>query len=228
MSRNHVTVTQFAIDDAVVVVDGLELSPTSPAKLSFTVAAKAVFFLVGPSGSGKTALLDLMSFQGLPFRGRIEVLGVDPARLAPGDRPSLRRRIGVVFQNLRLLDELDAFENLALAARAVERRPRDYADEIHELLNWVGLGTRRAVPVSSLSEDERRRLCVGRALVNRPDLLLVDEPTGRLSEKAAGTVLRLIAEANGAGTPVIFATRDGDLARSSGGVVYDMPVREFS
>ena len=228
MSRNRVTATIAALDDVVIVVDELELSSTPAAKLSFAVGAKSVFFLVGPAGSGKTELVDLLSLHGSPRRGRLDIFGIDTARLAPADRPGVRRRVGMVFQDLRLLDDLDVSENVALPARAVERRPRDYADEVAELLNWVGLKGREADPVSDLTDGERRRLCIARALINRPDLLLVDEPTAGLKDKAAGAVLRLIAEANAAGTPVVFATRDGDLARSSGGVVYDMPTEALS
>ncbi len=187
-----------------------------------------MFFLVGPPGCGKSTVIDLLSCHGLPARGRIEVLGVDPARLAPADRPGLRRRIGVVFQDQRLLADLDVFENVALAARAAERRPRDYAGSVSELLMWVGLGGRGAESIASLTEGERRRLCIARSLVNRPDLLLVDEPTAGLGERAAGAVLRLIAEANAAGTPVVFATRDRDLAEDSGGVVHDLSARQTS
>ena len=140
----------------------------------------------------------------------------------------MRRRVGVVFQDQRLLTDLDVFENVELAARAAERRSRDYAEDVSQLLVWVGLAGRGSVAVSHLTEGERRRLCIARALVNRPDLLLVDEPTAGLSEKASGAVLRLIAEVNAAGTPVVFATKDEDLARTSGGLVHRLTEREFS
>ena len=228
MSRNPIPDPLSATADPVVLVESLELASAPSARLSFAVGRRQVFFLVGPSESGKSALIDLLSFHGLPARGRVEVLGVDTAKVAPAERPSLRRRVGLVFQDQRLAPELDVFENVALAARAAERRPRDFAEAVSELLVWVGLGGRGPDPISRLSEGERRRLCIARALVNRPDLLLVDEPTDGLGDRAAGSVLRLIAEVNAAGTPVVFATRDGDLARTSGGVVHDMAMREFS
>jgi ABC-type ATPase involved in cell division len=125
-----------------------------------------------------------------------------------------------------LLPELSVFANVALGAKIARRHPRDYTPDVRELLVWVGLGGRGADRISRLSESEKRRLCLARALVNRPELLLVDDPTLGLGEKAARGIMRLIEDVNEAGTPIIFATRDRGLAVSAGGLIYDMPARE--
>ena len=156
------------------------------------------------------------------------MFGCDPARLAPSERPRMRRRVGLLFQDQRLLADLDVFANVALAARLARRKARDYAPKVGELLMWVGLGGRGTEVISRLTEGERRRLCLARALINRPQLLLADEPTAGLSDKAERAILRLMAEVNQAGTPVIVATRNGSLAASAGGELYDMPAREAS
>jgi cell division transport system ATP-binding protein len=230
MSRNLASILEPVSQGDVARVADVDLlardSPARAPRLTFVVGAKSLFFLVGPAGSGKTTILDLLSFHGPPPRGSVEVFGVDPARLDPIERPRMRRRVGLMFQDQRLLPDLDVFANVALAARVARRRLRDYAPEIGELLIWVGLGGRGSDPISRLTEGEKRRLCLARALINRPDLLLADDPTSGLGEKAERAILRLIAEVNAAGTPVVFATRDRALAEGVGGMIYDVPTRE--
>ena len=230
MSRNLAPVTDSALHDDVARVEDVDLSPLdSPVRgprVTFAVGATSLLFLVGPAGSGKSTILDLLSFQALPTRGRVEVVGVDPARLAPSERPRMRGRVGLLFQDRRLLPDLDAFANVALAARVAGRSARDYATELSELLTWVGLGGRGSDPISRLTEGEKRRLCLARALINRPRLLLADDPTLGLGDKAERAFLRLITEVNAAGTPIVFATRDRAVAEGAGGVLYDMPTRE--
>ena len=138
----------------------------------------------------------------------------------------MRRRVGLVFQEERLLPELNVFDNVALAAVAADRRCRDYADDIDQLLAWVGLIKKRKDLVPNLTAGERRRLCVARALVNRPEVLLVDEPTGGLSDRASKAVLRLIAEVGAAGSAIVFATRNTELAQTPGAIIYQLPAPE--
>ena len=213
-------------------MEDVDLSPLDSRarapKVTFTVGATSLLFLVGPAGAGKSTVLDLLGFHALPARGRVEVFGVDPVRLAPSDRPRMRRRVGLLFQDQRLLPDLDVFANVALAARVARRRAQDYARDVSELLVWVGLGGCGSDPVSRLTDGEKRRLCLARALINRPELLLADDPTSGLGDKAERVILRLIAEVHAAGTPVVFATRDRGLAEGAGGELYDMPIRELA
>jgi cell division transport system ATP-binding protein len=231
MSRN-LAPTEPVSGGEVARVEGVYLSPPDlpvrAQKVSFTVGATSLLFLVGPAGSGKSAILDLLSFASLPARGRVHVLGVDVTHLAPSERPRMRRRIGLLFQEQRWLPDLDVFANVALAARVARRRARDYAPEVGELLTWVGLGGRGSDRVSRLTEGERRRLGLARALINRPDLLIADEPTSGLGGKSERAMFRLIAEVNAAGTPVVVATRDRSLALSAGGSIHDLAPPEVS
>ena len=230
MSRNLGPLDDPASKVIVARVENVGLSATgllaSVPKVNFAVAATSLTFLVGPAGTGKSAILDLLTVQALPLRGRVELFGVDTAKLALRERPRVRRRIGRLFQAQRLVPDLDVFANVALAARVVRRRARDYGPDVEQLLMWVGLGGRGSEAVSKfLTESERRRLCLARALINRPELLLADEPTSGLGDKAERAFLRLVAEAHSAGTPVIFATRNRSLATDVGGNIYDLPVR---
>ena len=178
--------------------------------------------LHGPSGCGKSVAIDLLSFEGRPARGVVEVFGVDGGRVHPDERAPYRRRIGVVFQDRRLLADLSAFDNVALAAVAAERVADDYLPKVGELLTWVGLAGRAGEEPTHLSESERRRLCLARALINSPDLLLADEPTEGLSDKSAERLLRLLGDANRAGATVVIATRDADLAKEIGATVISL------
>ena len=232
MSRNLAPRAHPASDGVVARLEAVELSPPDShgraPRVTFAVGATSLLFVVGPAGSGKTTVIDLLSFQALPSRGRVDVFGSDPARLAPSERPRMRRRVGLLFQDQRLLADLDVFGNVALAARLARRKARDYAPKVGELLMWVGLAGRGTDAISRLTDGEKRRLCLARALINRPEILLADEPTAGLGDKAERAILRLIGEVNAAGTPVVVATRDRSLAASAGGDLYDIPAREAS
>jgi len=165
----------------------------------------------GP-GAGKTALLEAIALARPPHRGVIELFGRNIAAVRPAGRHALRRRIGMIFQDLRLIDDLTARDNIALAARAAGRARDDFDEPIGELLRWVGLADHADVPASTLDEDRRGRLAVARAVINRPDLLIADEPRGE-------AVLRLLSDLNRAGTAMLIATRDADLATQSGAEV---------
>lgn len=227
MSRNLASPAAAAPADAVARLVEVAVSPSdrdgASARITFSVESNALLFLVGPAGSGKSAVLDLLSFHALPKRGRVEIFGVDPARLAPAQRPRMRRRVGVVFQDQKLLPDLDVFANVALPARLEARGTRDFAQRVSELLVWVGLGGRGSDAIARLTEGERRRLCLARALINKPELLLLDEPTAGLADRAERSLLRLIGDVNAAGMPVIFATRNRSLAEQAGGSVFGMP-----
>ncbi|HEY2445376.1 MAG TPA: cell division ATP-binding protein FtsE [Rhizomicrobium sp.] len=179
--------------------------------VTFLLEAGSFTFLTGASGAGKTTLLRLMFLAEPPTRGLITLFGHDLATARRSIFPALRRRIGVVFQDFRLLDHLSAFDNVALPLRLAGRRPGDYARDVQELLDWVGLGEKLHANPPTLSGGEQQRVAIARAVVARPDLLLADEPTGNVDADIAHRLVRLFAELNRLGTTVLIATHDRSL-----------------
>ena len=184
--------------------------------ISFDLPRGSFHFLTGPSGSGKSTLLKLIYLAEQASRGRIEIFGQDLASLKRPDRPLMRRRIGVVFQEFRLLDHLSVFDNAALAPRIAGRRPESYRADVADLLAWVGLGDRMHAMPPALSGGEKQRLAIARAVINRPDILLADEPTGNVDEAMALRILRLFSELNRVGATVLIASHDTELIARSG------------
>jgi cell division transport system ATP-binding protein len=176
--------------------------------LSFSIEPRSFQFLTGPSGAGKTTLLRLMMVSMRPTRGLITLFGKDASALQKGALTDVRRRIGVVFQDFRLLDHLTTYENVALPLRVMGRDERDYRAEVSELLGWVGLGERLHVSPQVLSGGEKQRAAIARALIMRPELLLADEPTGNVDPSLARRLLRLFVELHKSGTSVVIATHD--------------------
>jgi cell division transport system ATP-binding protein len=176
--------------------------------LTFKVAPHSFQFLSGPSGAGKTSLLRLLFLSLKPTRGLITLFDHDTAALSQDSLAVLRRRIGVVFQDFRLLDHLSTFENVALPLRVIGRREESYHDEVAELLSWVGLGERMWSLPPVLSGGEKQRAAIARAVIARPQLLLADEPTGNVDPQLAQRLLRLFIELNKSGTSVVIATHD--------------------
>ncbi|MEE4210888.1 MAG: cell division ATP-binding protein FtsE [Parvularcula sp.] len=170
-------------------------------------------FLTGPSGAGKTTLLKLLYAAHLPSSGRVEVFGQDLLQMPPTELPQLRRRIGVVFQEFKLLDHLTAFENVALPMRVLGIPANTYRDDVVELLSWVGLAHRIDAPPTVLSGGEKQRVALARALVSKPDMILADEPTGNVDPVMGEKIMRLLLELNRLGTAVIVATHDLSLVR---------------
>jgi cell division transport system ATP-binding protein len=179
--------------------------------VTFLLESGSFTFLTGPSGAGKTTLLKLMYLGEPPTRGLINLFGNDLATAKRADFPELRRRIGVVFQDFRLLDHLTAFENVALPLRLTGREPEDYGKDVDELLGWVGLGDKLNVKPATLSGGEQQRVAIARAVVARPDLLIADEPTGNVDADIAHRLIRLFGELNRLGTTVFIATHDRSL-----------------
>ena len=179
--------------------------------VTFVLEAGSFTFLTGPSGAGKTTLLKLMYLSEPPTRGLINLFGCDLATTRRADFPSLRRRIGVVFQDFRLLGHLTAFDNVALPLRLAGRRPEDYEKDVDELLGWVGLGDKLDVKPPTLSGGEQQRVAIARAVVGRPDLLIADEPTGNVDAEIGQRLLRLFGELNRLGTTILIATHDRSL-----------------
>jgi cell division transport system ATP-binding protein len=165
-------------------------------------------FLTGPSGAGKTTLLRLLFMSLRPSRGLIFVFGENVTNLSASGRSALRRRIGIVFQDFRLLDHLTTWENVALPLRVMGKRESDYKEDVTDLLRWVGLGDRINAYPEILSGGEKQRAAIARAVIGRPELLLADEPTGNVDPAIGNRLLRLFVELNRLGTSVIIATHD--------------------
>ena len=176
--------------------------------ISFSIEPRSFQFLTGPSGAGKTTLLKLVLMSLKPTRGRITLFGQDAATLDKDKVTDIRRRIGVVFQDFRLLDHLTLYENVALPLRVIGREETSYRAEVLELLRWVGLETRITSLPTLLSGGEKQRAAIARALIVRPELLLADEPTGNLDPTLARRLLRLFVELHKSGTSVVIATHD--------------------
>jgi cell division transport system ATP-binding protein len=176
--------------------------------LSFHIDSNSFQFLTGPSGAGKTSLLRLLFLSLKPTRGLISMFNQDTAALTKDNRATLRRRIGIVFQDFRLLDHLTTYENVALPFRVLGKEEDTYRSEVSELLQWVGLGERMDALPPVLSGGEKQRAAIARAVIARPQLLLADEPTGNVDPDHAQRLLRLFIELNKSGTSVLLATHD--------------------
>ena len=176
--------------------------------LTFRIDPHSFQFLTGPSGAGKTSLLRLLFLALRPTRGLITVFGHDIATLNTDALATLRRRIGVVFQDFRLLDHMTTYENVALPLRVIGQAEASYREEVVELLKWVGLGERISALPPVLSGGEKQLAAIARAVIARPQLLLADEPTGNVDPNLAQRLLRLFAELHKSGTSIVIATHD--------------------
>ncbi len=186
--------------------------------INFHLLPGSFHFLTGRSGAGKTTLLRLLFMTLRPSRGLIFLFGQNATHLPVGERAELRRRIGVVFQDFRLLDHLTTWENVALPLRVLGKSEAEYGEDVTELLRWVGLGDRMHAYPPVLSGGEKQRAAIARAVIGKPELLLADEPTGNVDPQMAHRLLRLFIELNRLGTSVIIATHDSQLIEQ-----YDTP-----
>jgi cell division transport system ATP-binding protein len=176
--------------------------------LSFTIEPGSFQFLTGPSGAGKTSLLRLLFMALKPTRGLAALFGHDVATMTKDALAILRRRIGLVFQDFRLIDHMSTYDNVALPLRVIGRSEASYRNEVIELLHWVGLGERLWAHPPVLSGGEKQRAAIARAVISRPELLLADEPTGNVDPNLAQRLLRLFLELNRSGTSIVLATHD--------------------
>jgi cell division transport system ATP-binding protein len=178
---------------------------------SLTIERGEFVFITGPSGAGKSTLLRLIYRAELPDDGRLLFMGRDVARLRPGAIPALRRNIGVVFQDFKLVPGWTAFENVAIALEVLGMPTRVIRTRVSEVLERVGLAGKGGERVEVLSGGEQQRVAVARAIVAEPVLILADEPTGNLDPQLAIDVLGLFEDIHAAGTTVVFATHDRSL-----------------
>jgi cell division transport system ATP-binding protein len=198
----HVTLRYGQSDQAVA--DALH-------EVSFEIAEGGFRWLRGPSGAGKTSLLRLLSVAVAPTAGSVNILGVEVGAAARGSLPPLRRRIGMVYQDFRLLPHLTAFENAALPLRLAGRPEGQIRADVSDMLAWVGLGGKTEARPATLSGGEQQRVAIARAVVARPELLLADEPTGDLDERQAERLMELLNEMNRLGTSIVVATHNDSL-----------------
>jgi cell division transport system ATP-binding protein len=204
----------------VVQFDGVEMrygrEPPVLEDVSFSLAPGSFHFLTGASGAGKSSLLSLIYLAARPSAGTVTLFGRESKGLSRADLPKVRRRIGVVFQDMRLLDHLSLFDNAALPLRLRGANPKTYRDDVVELLRWVGIGARVDAKPPTLSGGEKQRLALARAVVGRPDILLADEPTGNVDPAMSHRLLRLFLELNRQGVTILIASHDPDLVSEAG------------
>lgn len=181
--------------------------------LTFTLESGSFHFLTGASGAGKSSLLRLLYLAHRPSRGLITMFGKDIMSLAREELPALRRQVGVVFQDFRLLDHLTVLENVALPLRATGAPEAQAMGHVKELLQWIGLGDVLHATPSVLSGGQQQRVAIARAVINRPRLLLADEPTGNVDHAIALRLLYLFEELNRLGTTVVVATHSEGIIR---------------
>jgi cell division transport system ATP-binding protein len=176
--------------------------------ISFTLTPGSFYFVAGPSGAGKTSLLKLLYLALRPSRGHVTLFGQDMVALARDRLPGFRRRIGVVFQDFRLVPHLSAFDNVALPLRIAGVTERDLVGPVREMLDWVDLMPRADARPATLSGGEQQRVAIARAVIARPELLVADEPTGNVDPDMAVRLLQLFEGLNRMGTTVVVATHD--------------------
>ncbi len=184
------------------------LGPEVLQDVTFALAEGSFHFLTGESGAGKSSLLKLLYLALKPTRGAMTLFGRDAVALARGARPALRRQVGVVFQEYRLLPHLSAFDNVALPLRIAGARESEISRNVTELLAWVGLKDQMKARPSTLSGGQQQRVAIARAVIGRPKLLLADEPTGNVDDRMALRLMHLFEELNRLGTTVVVATHN--------------------
>jgi len=178
------------------------------AGLDLRLASGGFYFLTGPSGAGKTSLLKLLYLAQRPTRGRLRLFGEDVGEAPREALPAFRRRIGVVFQDFRLVRHLSAFDNVALPLRIAGYDDREIEGPVREMLAWVGLADRASARPPTLSGGEQQRVAIARAVIARPELLVADEPTGNVDAAMADRLIHLFEALNRLGTTVVVATHD--------------------
>ena len=192
------------------------IGPEVLSDINFTLEPGSFHFLTGPSGAGKTSLLSLMYLGRHPTRGLITMFGQKTGGLLRSQLVPLRQRIGVVFQDFRLLNHMSAFDNVALPLRIQGKSEKEIHNNVHELLEWVGLGDHMHVLPNTMSGGQQQRVAIARAVITRPRLLLADEPTGNLDDEIGYRLMNLFEQLNRMGTTILIATHDHNMIEKFG------------
>lgn len=205
------TIGEPAIIDMKSVGIRYDSGPEILSDINLSLKRGSFHFLTGKSGAGKTSLLSLMYLAQKPSRGVLNVFGRNVNFTDRDNMAVLRRRIGVVFQDFRLIEHLSAFDNVALPLRVCGMSEKEIKKRVKELLSWVELDRHMFDKTSTLSGGEKQRIAIARAVINRPDILLADEPTGNVDNDIARKLMKLFIELNKLGTTVVIATHSDKL-----------------
>lgn len=168
-------------------------------------------YIVGPSGAGKSTFMRMMYREVLPTKGSVEVAGFNVVEMAEKEVPFLRRQVGVVFQDFKLLPTLTVFENIAYAMEVLEKSPRQIEARVKEVLNLVGLGNKTNMLPNELSGGEQQRIAIARAIANMPRVLIADEPTGNLDPETSDGIMKILEQISDQGTTIIMATHNSEI-----------------
>ena len=182
--------------------------------ISLEVKQGEFVFLVGSSGAGKSTLLRILTREIVPSSGKIFINNIDIIKLKPKDIPNLRRKVGIVFQDFKLLDDRTVFENVALALEVLDKKDEEINKMVEHILKLVEIWDKRNLFPRQLSGGEAQRTAIARAIVGKPDILLADEPTGDLDPKTAWGVIQLLNEINSWGTTVVMATHNQEIVNT--------------
>ncbi|MFM9889728.1 MAG: cell division ATP-binding protein FtsE [Rickettsiales bacterium] len=180
-------------------------------QVNLHLEAGSFTFVSGASGAGKSSLLSLLSLSLKPTGGTVELFGSDVTDLSRNELPAMRRRIGTVFQDFQLLNHLTVAENVGLPLKIMGEEASDINEKVHELLTWIGLDGFADVRPALLSGGQKQRVAIARAVINKPLLILADEPTGNLDHELSMKLMYLFRSLNKVGTTIVFATHDSSL-----------------
>jgi cell division transport system ATP-binding protein len=184
------------------------IGPEVLSDISFTLDPGSFHFLAGPSGAGKTSMMALLYLGRKPTRGIVTMFGQNIGTMTREQLVPIRQRIGVVFQDFRLLNHLSAFDNVALPLRILGKSEKEIKNNVEELMHWVGLGDHLNALPNTMSGGQQQRIAIARAVIARPRLLLADEPTGNLDDEIGFRLMHLFEQLNRMGTTIVVATHN--------------------